>query len=64
MSYSKVKVLYKVSQMGYLEHRSEHLVRLLTDVLVVPAEELPLLQYWRTALHKQFKEHLKSSDIS
>lgn len=61
---SKVKVLYKVSQSGYLDtpQKNDHLSRLLNDILLVNSDELSLLQYWRSALPKELKEHLKKSN--
>ena len=60
---SKVKVLYKFSQMGYLDvpQKNDHLSKLLGEILLVPSEELAVLQYWRTALSKEYKEHLKKN---
>lgn len=61
---NKVKVLYKFSQMGYLDvpQKNDHLSKLLNEILLVPQEELSVLQYWRTALSKEYKEHLKKND--
>lgn len=57
---SKVKVLYKFSQMGHMDHKqgTDRLTKLLTDVLLVGQEELGILQYWRSALSKDYKSHL------
>ena len=58
--HSKVKVLYKFSQMGHMDHpqSNERLSKLLSEVLLVGNEELPLLQYWRSALNKDYRTHL------
>lgn len=63
---SKVKVLYKFSQMGHMDHpqSSERLAKLLVEVLLVTMEELPLLQYWRSALNKEYKTHLIKAERS
>lgn len=60
---SKVKVLYKFSQMGHLDlpQRNERLTKLLQEILLVHSEDLPILQYWRSALSKEYKNHLKQS---
>ena len=46
--------------MGHMDHpqSSERLSKLLVEVLLVAMEELPLLQYWRSALNKDYKTHL------
>ena len=63
---SKVKVLYKFSQMGHMDHpqSNDRLNKLLTEVLLVGPEELPLLQYWRSALNKDYKTHLIKTERS
>ena len=63
---SKVKVLYKFSQMGHMDHpqSSERLNKLLVEVLLVAMDELPLLQYWRSALNKEYKTHLIKAERS
>ena len=52
--------------MGHMDHpqSSERLSKLLAEVLVVGMEELPLLQYWRTALNKDYKTHLIRAERS
>ncbi|CAI8042966.1 Folliculin [Geodia barretti] len=57
---NKVKVLYKFSQMGHLEmpQKNERLTKLLHEILYVGYEDLPILQYWRAALSKEYKTHL------
>lgn len=63
---NKVKVLYKFSQMGHMDHpqSNERLSKLLLEVLLVPMEELPLLQYWRSALNREYKTHLIKAERS
>lgn len=63
---SKVKVLFKFSQMGHMDHpqSSERLNKLLCEVLLVSSEELGLLQYWRSALNKDYKTHLIKAERS
>lgn len=62
----KVKVLYKFSQMGHMDHpqSNERLNKLLVEVLLVSTEELPLLQYWRSALNKDYRAHLIKAEKS
>jgi len=57
---NKVKVLYKFSQMGHLDlpQKNERLTKLLQEILLVGHEDLPILQYWRSALSKAYKTHL------
>lgn len=59
-----MKVLYKFSQMGFLDvpQKNEHLSKLLNEILVVSQEELCVLQYWRSALSRDYKEHLKNNN--
>lgn len=61
-----MKVLYKFSQMGHMDHpqSNERLSKLLVDVLVVNQDELLLLQYWRSALNKDYKTHLIKAERS
>lgn len=63
---NKVKVLYKFSQMGHMDlpQSSDRLSKLLVEVLLVGMEELPLLQYWRSALNRDYKTHLIRAERS
>ncbi len=57
-------MLYKFSQMGFLDvpQKNEHLSKLLNEILVVSQEELCVLQYWRCALSREYKEHLNNNN--
>lgn len=59
-------MLFKFSQMGHMDHpqSNERLNKLLVEVLLVGIEELPLLQYWRSALNKDYKTHLIKAERS
>lgn len=61
-----MKVLYKFSQMGHMDHpqSNERLSKLLVEVLLVNQDELLLLQYWRSALNKDYKTHLIKAERS
>ncbi len=52
--------------MGHMDHpqSNERLSKLLAEVLLVGMEELPLLQYWRSALNKDYKTHLIKAERS
>ena len=38
------------------------LTKLLHEILLVGHEDLPILQYWRSALSKEYKTHLKTDN--
>ena len=59
-------MLYKFSQMGHMDHpqSNERLSKLLGEVLLVTIDELPILQYWRSALSKDYKTHLIKTERS